>query len=180
MPRLLIIGYGNPLRGDDAVGFLAAERLQELVQSPVHDPEVSHTRIAVEVLAVHQLTPELMEPISRADRVIFLDAAADGEPGTIHRRKLMPAKVGQAARLAGPFRISRAASFTHHADPAALLAGARSLFGNAPQAWLVTVTGANFEFTDQLSAAVGKALDRLVAGIVHWVTRPAPVPQRKT
>ena len=171
MPRLLIIGYGNPLRGDDAVGWLAAERLQELVQSPVQDPEVSHTRIAVEVLAVHQLTPELMDPISRADRVIFMDAAADGDPGTIHRRKLMPAKVGQAAMAA--------ASFTHQADPAALLAGARSLFGHAPQAWLVTVTGANFELTDELSVPVAKALDRLVAGLVHWVTRPAPVPQGK-
>ena len=171
MPRLLIIGYGNPLRGDDAVGFLAAERLQELVPSPVHDPEVSHTRIAVEVLAVHQLTPELMEPISRADRVIFMDASAAGDPGTIHRRKLMPGKLGEAAMAA--------ASFTHHADPAALLAGARSLFGNAPQAWLVTVSGANFEFTGQLSAPVAKALDRLVADLVHWVTRPGPVPQGK-
>ena len=151
MPRTLIIGYGNPLRGDDAVGFLAAERLRALVQ----DAEI-------DVLAVHQLTPELMEPISRADRVLFIDAAATGDPGTIHRKKVLP-----AAATPG---------FTHFAEPAALLAGARSLFGHAPQAWLFTVSGGDFELTRDLSVPVAKALDRLVAGIVRRVPRPVPAP----
>jgi len=50
MATTRIIGCGNSLRGDDAFGRLAARRLQDLI----HDSEI-------EILAVHQLTPELME-----------------------------------------------------------------------------------------------------------------------
>src|SRR5215472_4005839 len=71
MPRVLIIGYGNPLRADDGVGWRMACRLGELVRD---EP--------FEVLAVHQLTPELAEPISRAELVIFVDASHNGLPGS--------------------------------------------------------------------------------------------------
>src|SRR5579871_5175875 len=73
--RLLIVGYGNPIRSDDAVGYLAAERLRQVL-----------TEADIAILSVHQLTPELAEPVSRAARVIFIDAAATGEPGAIEPR----------------------------------------------------------------------------------------------
>ena len=141
MPRTLIIGYGNPLRGDDAVGFLAAERLRE----QIHDPKI-------EVLAVHQLTPELMEPISQADRVIFIDAAADGEPGEICETRIE----GEAA-----------SSFSHIATPEALLAGVQNLFNRSPAAILITINGRDFEIGDWLSEPVVKALDCLVASLLR-------------
>ena len=135
MSRLLVIGWGNPLRGDDAFGFLAAEKLRELL------PEV-------DVLALHQLTPELMEPVSQAERVIFIDASAEGEPGELR---------------CGPVEASTSAeAFTHHATPAGLLAGARALYGSAPPALLYTVRGECFEFGEGLSPAVQAALDRLL------------------
>jgi hydrogenase maturation protease len=64
MTRALIIGYGCPLRGDDAFGWHAAHRLLKLAGND-----------SVQVLATHQLTPELAEPISHADLVIFIDAS---------------------------------------------------------------------------------------------------------
>src|SRR5271169_6238011 len=68
----LILGFGNPLRSDDAAGYNAAVALE---------PEFSATNTAV--IAVHQLTPELAEPVSRASRVLFLDASRTGVPGEI-------------------------------------------------------------------------------------------------
>ena len=136
MSGLLIIGWGNPLRGDDGFGRLAAERLAELL------PEA-------EVLAVHQLTPELMEPISRAVRVVFIDASADGEPGEL--------------RCGVVVASTNAEAFTHHATPAGLLAGAQSLYGCAPPAVLYSVRGESFEFGEGLTAGVRKALEDLVA-----------------
>jgi hydrogenase maturation protease len=128
MSSTLIIGYGSPLRGDDAVGFEAAERLGGM--------------------ALHQLTPDLMEPISRAGRVIFIDAKAEGVPGTIEERSLEPATTG------GPF--------THHATPEALLAGARALYGRCPPAKLITIAGGNFEIGHPLSPPVRAALESLL------------------
>jgi hydrogenase maturation protease len=127
MSSTLIIGYGNPIRGDDAVGFEAAERLGGM--------------------ALHQLTPDLMEPISRAARVIFIDAKAEGIPGAIEDRPIEPAATG------GPF--------THHATPEALLAGARALYGNCPPATLITIVGGDFEIGHPLSPPVRAALESL-------------------
>lgn len=138
MSRLLIIGYGNRLRGDDGAGPAIAGRLRERIP----DPEI-------EILSLHQLTPELMDPISRADRVIFIDAAAGANPGEIAERPLHP--------------DPGSSPFTHFATPEALLAGAQSLFGSAPPAILITITGECFDLREGLSASVQQALDSWLA-----------------
>jgi hydrogenase maturation protease len=131
---VLIIGYGNPLRGDDGFGYRAAERIPGAI-------------------AVHQLTPELMDPIARADRVLFLDATAEGAPGDIHRRPLTPAEGGLP--------------FTHQATPETLLAGALALYGRAPEATLITVTGGDFTVSDSLSSAVQAALETVLEEVLR-------------
>lgn len=140
--RVLIVGYGNPLRGDDGYGWYAAERLRDAIDDP-----------DVEVVRLHQLTPELMEPLSRAQRAIFIDAA-----------------VGSAAapRTGTPVRPS----FTHHLTPGALMAGAQTLYGRAPEAILLTVPGENFEFGEGLSDAVQRALDETVEKVRAILLRP--------
>ena len=55
MPRCLVIGFGNALRSDDGAGFKAAVLLEAELSSPT-----------VSVIATHQLTPELAEPVARA------------------------------------------------------------------------------------------------------------------
>ncbi len=137
MTRVLVIGYGNTLRGDDGFGRRAAERLRAIFDDP-----------RIEVLSLHQLTPELMEPVSRAERVIFLDAAAGPVPGEI------------AATEIGP--LDEPGGFTHFSTPGGLLAGALALYGTAPKALLITVTGANFELGETLSQPVEHALQTLV------------------
>jgi hydrogenase maturation protease len=125
----LIIGYGNPARADDGFGYRAAERIPGAV-------------------AVQQLTPELMESIAHADRVIFLDAAAEGAPGELRRRAISPR--------------STAPAFTHHATPEALLAGALALYARAPEAEIITVCGADWSVSERLSPAVARALEVVV------------------
>jgi Ni,Fe-hydrogenase maturation factor len=74
---VLVIGYGNTLRSDDGVGWHAAALL------------AGDRRLAgAEILAVHQLTPELALDFSRASLVILIDASADDPPGTISVRPL--------------------------------------------------------------------------------------------
>ena len=136
MRRVLVVGYGNPLRGDDGLGWHAAEALRPVL------PEA-------EILTVHQLTPELAEPASRADLVIFLDAAEGGAPGEWREE---PA--------GGPPDASRA--FTHHITPPTLIAAAGTLYGHAPEAVLFSMTGESFDFREGLSATVARALPAMV------------------
>jgi hydrogenase maturation protease len=144
MPGLLIIGYGNPLRRDDGFGWHAALRLRESMASR-----------GAEILAVQQLTPELAEPVGRARRVVFLDAAREGCPGDIRRRVLAAAPTG--------------AAFTHSASPEALLAGAARLYGSAPEAVLYTVTGGSFEFGEELTPEVQQAMAAVIAAVEELI-----------
>ena len=142
MRKLLIIGYGNPLRGDDAAGRAVAEALQSLVRDP-----------GVEILSLHQLTPELMVNLSLADRAIFIDASATGRPGRYQRVPLHPAP--------------QCAAFAHHATPEALLSGSRALYGRAPEAVLYLIPGFDFGTADTLSAPVRLAVKQLVADLAE-------------
>ena len=150
MAHTLIIGYGNPLRGDDGFGWHAALRLLEIT----HDT-------GIEILPVHQLTPELMDPISRARRVIFIDAAVGEDPGKL--------TVATLETTGGPAGV-----FTHFATPAALLEGARSLYGAKPEALLITVVGLDFELGEELSEPVQLALESAGTKIRELLAGPPP------
>jgi hydrogenase maturation protease len=139
---LLVIGYGNPLRGDDGVGVHVAHLLGDSGVSP----EAS-------ILARHQLTLELAEPISRAAGVIFVDASALASPGEIIEQ------VVEAQTAPGPW--------THDASPEGLLSAALELYGHAPPATLIGVGGADFGFGENLSPVV----EALVPQIVDRVER---------
>lgn len=144
---VLLLAYGNPLRRDDGVGWVIGERLAEMLAEDVADVRV-----------LHQLTPELAEPISRAGVVIFVDAAEADEPGAIGWVEIQP----------GTFT---AQPFTHQVDPAALLAGAKELFGHAPPAHLLTVTGADFGYGEGLSPAVANAVGQAIGQIQQFIER---------
>ena len=58
----LVVGIGNELRSDDGVGIRVVRALP--------------ARRGVETTIVHQLTPDLVEALGRAERVLFVDAHA--------------------------------------------------------------------------------------------------------
>jgi hydrogenase maturation protease len=138
--ELLVIGYGNPVRRDDGVGPRVAEAV-EAMQLP-----------GVRTLACHQLSPEDADPISRARKVIFVDAAVDHLEGVLFR-KLEP---GDTTQL-----------MAHSADPRTMLALARDVFGHAPEAWWLTIPAINLgfgtDFSPEAEAGYQEALARIRA-----------------
>lgn len=145
MPHTLIIGYGNPLRGDDGIGPRVAELLAEMAL-----PD------GVEVLVRQQLTIELADHIAEADRLILVDATARGKPGTVQRLPLTPA-------------IPQSTSLSHYVDAQGLLAAAQMLYGRAPETMLFTVGGGSFDAGETLTPAVAAALPDLLAQIRQTV-----------
>ncbi|MFZ4813340.1 MAG: hydrogenase maturation protease [Phototrophicaceae bacterium] len=137
---ILILGYGNPLRSDDGVGQVLAEALA---------PRLSD--LSVEVQALYQLLPELAEPISRAEWVIFIDARAGNSPATLHVEAVTP--------------LDDVSAFTHHVSPGGLLGAAREFYGHAPNGLLLSIEAADFALGTALSAVMAAALPRLVAQI---------------
>ena len=144
VPNLLVIGYGNTLRGDDGVGPRVAEAVAAL------------NLPGVQTLTSHQLTPELAEPISKARGVVFVDAAVDAAPD-IALRELTAAEPGM---LMG-----------HAVDPRLLLALARDVFGGQPKAWLLTVPASDLNFGDHLSETAERGVQIAVEKIRALASR---------
>src|SRR5271157_611965 len=144
MLRLLIIGIGNSLQGDDGLGWrLARELSSELV------------RDNVQIFPTHQLTPEMSEMASRAERVLFIYAARDGKPGTLSCVPLAPS--------------TQSGRHSHVLSPAALLKLAQELYQRCPPAYLLTMAGESFGTGDTLSPAVSAALPLLKAKILQLI-----------
>lgn len=142
--RTLIIGYGNPMRGDDALGWRVAE---ELARSP--------NFAEAEVLSCHQLAPELAERISRVQAVFFIDATIDGTPGEV-----------QCREMAGPVSPLR---FTHEYAPDELLGLSRALYGAAPKGFVFTMGGKCFEHGEGLSPAVSARIPEVISRITKAI-----------
>jgi hydrogenase maturation protease len=122
--ELLVIGYGNELRGDDGVGPRVAETV------------ASWELKGVQTIACPLLTPELADALSQARVAVFVDAAVNG-PEKVQLRKVQPSESSQI--------------MAHAANPPTMLALARDVFGQAPEAWMLTIPVSKFGFTQELS-----------------------------
>ncbi|MCC6682213.1 MAG: hydrogenase maturation protease [Phycisphaeraceae bacterium] len=149
--KTLILGYGNTLRGDDGIGVIAAQRLRQAFGDDPH----------VQVLALHQPTPELADTLSRCDRAIFIDASVDVPEGELRVTALAP----------GP---DAASPSTHHLSPSALLDMAKLLFGSCPHAWLIAVGARDFACRDSLSPPVAAAIEQVLAQVRQLLLTPSP------
>lgn len=141
MPHVLIIGYGNPLRSDDGVGWHAADEIAREFSSP-----------DIRVVRLQQLLPEIAEDASRANLALFIDARQGGTPGEITCEAL------EANTTVTP-------AYSHDLSPASVLRLAEQLYGKRPRAHLLTVSGESFTDGDSLSPAVAAALPQLIAHI---------------
>jgi hydrogenase maturation protease len=147
MRDALVIGYGNPLRGDDGFGWHAAHRLAKLAN---YD--------GVHVLAVHQLTPELAELVSNAELVIFIDASHEGEPGTWRCEE-----IATEARLTN--------TLAHHFTPTILLAYARTVFHVSPPALIITLGVDSFDFCESLTLGAEAALPEVLQSVLGRILK---------
>jgi hydrogenase maturation protease len=142
-PPILVIGYGNPLRSDDGIGWRVARELRARVDAS-----------RIEVIECHQLAPEMAEKIRGAVLVIFVDAAVEGFPGEVRHHRLD----GLRAEGSSP-------QFSHGPTPAALLALAADCYGSAPEVHLFSVCGGSFEYGECFSPSVARAIPSVVAEI---------------
>ena len=152
MSRAIVLACGNALRGDDGL----APQIAGCLLKDLHDPEI-------QIRSDQQWTPELAEPISKAELVIFLDASASILTGEVACRRLRPAG-------------NSATSITHQTSPSALLFLAQELYGSRPaHAYLITVGGASFELKEGLSEPVRRAIPdaiELIKSVLSGIIPP--------
>jgi hydrogenase maturation protease len=144
--KTLIIGYGSPIRGDDAVGPLLADEIASQVEQGAWPA-------GTEVQSRHIITAELVADLHTARRVIFIDAAADTPAGEVRTLPL-------TAEPTAP------STMAHFHDPRELLAWCQTLYGLAPEAWLVSIGGCAWDYGHfDLSPSVRAALPAAIAAV---------------
>ena len=148
MSRLLVFAWGNPSRGDDALGPAFAERANRELTGSIH---------TVEFQTDFQLQPEHATDLRERDVVLFVDASTS---------------------VLAPFVLSsvvpaRDPSFTTHAmSPAALLAAYRGAFHQKPPlAYTLAIRGEHFVLGEPMSAPATRNLDAAVAFFVEILAR---------
>lgn len=145
-PCVVVIGYGNTLRGDDALGPMTAE----LVAQRTNPADV-------EVRICQTLTPDLAERMASASLVIFLDVFWEGVPGEV---------VGQTLNATSDFHQSGG----HQTTPQLLLNLALQLYGRVPDARLFGTRGESFQLADcQLTPAVQATLEPMVEQVCELI-----------
>ena len=137
---LLVLAIGNPSRGDDALGPLAAQRLAEL------------SLPGVEVLTDFQLQVEHALDLLGRREAIFIDAAATGD-GPFELRPLAPE--------------ADARHTSHSLSPSAVLEAYRRLTGEEPPpSRLLAIRGHDFELGAPLSGAAAANLEAALAALM--------------
>ena len=136
--KLLLFGYGNPGRGDDALGPMLIDQIDQL--------KLENVTCLVDM----QLLIEHAVDLVGYDRVIFVDADMSCvEPFDLSE-----------------VNAEKDDSYTSHAlTPAALLYIYQQIYQrNAPPVFLLRIRGYHFELGDALS---GRASDNLQAAVKH-------------
>jgi hydrogenase maturation protease len=153
--RILLIGYGNPSRGDDGLGPALAEKI-DAQRSPGVTVEIDY-----------QLSVEHAALVAEHDVVVFADAAADAEAPFYFRR--VPAVAGEAG-------------LSHGMTPAQVMFLARSCFGSTSDGYLLGMCATDLRgFRETLSTGATAALDAALTFLRSLLDLdPREWPERET
>lgn len=141
--RGLILGLGNASRRDDGFGWWVvneARRRMEHRPLGLTDDGTDDLGQEVDAIFLPLLSSDLADLVARYRRLVIADARMSGEEAVSVER------VGEGwpgSRL-----------LTHDMRPAELVALARALHGSAPEAFVVSVPGLDFDFGVGLSPQV--------------------------
>jgi hydrogenase maturation protease len=158
--RTVVLGLGNPVRGDDAVGLRVAEAVQRcLDEAPLP---------GVTVLTSTRAGLELIDLLAGADHAVLIDAyeSPDAVPGRI--RRLTLDDVAGAPRLVSGHDITVAGAFMLAKVSGVPMPGAVDIYA-------IDVLETD-RLEEALSPAVGGAVPRLAREIHDRLSVAVPSP----
>ncbi len=140
MSQIVVLGVGNPLGGDDAVGPYVAR----MVQEKLGEKSVPHEVIAIDAGSAPESYTSVIRR-NRPEQLILIDAADMGLP---------PGSV----RLLSPDKIKTVSFSTHSMPLSALISYAGELCG---QIYVIGIQPAQTEVGDRLSEPVQESGERV-------------------
>ncbi len=164
MTKILAVGYGNPDREDDGIGWHVLQKLSSHFGSPVMalDGGTFEQTHNPQLVFVLQLTPDLAEPLAEYDFICFVDAHTGAYAEEVRVAPLEPGY--------------QTSPLTHHLTPESCLELAQALYGRAPQALVVSVRGYQFGYRTELSDQTASLVDVAAGHIINWIDQAGSGP----
>lgn len=146
--RFLIVGCGDPLQGDAAVGQLVAMTVSSWGLS------------SVESMMVEQLDTNLIGNLAKADYVIFIKPCAEANPA--QTTQVCPVFIkdpnSETIHVAG-----------NQCSPETLLLLAQKIHNHCPQSWLIKIPTADFEAGRKLSSTAQTGMNRALKAVTQFL-----------
>ncbi len=156
--RTLVLGLGNPLLGDDGVGWRIAEECASRVET-LHATSLQAPHVEIDCFARGGLS--LMERLIGYDRAILIDAIHTGRKpvGTVDCFRLAELQNPNAGHLAS----------AHDATLQTALEMGRVLGARLPATVMVVAIEAEnvYDFSEELSPAVAASTPRAVETVMQ-------------
>jgi len=165
--RTLIIGLGNPILGDDGIGWRAVEAFRDQYASLLAGQPVD-----IDFLSVGGLS--LMERMVDFERAILVDAALTGN----HPSGFVAAfPIEQLPNFAQGHLSS-----SHDTTLQNALAVGRQMGASLPvEVWVITIEAENtYEFSEQLSPGVASAIPQAVEAVWKLLAATRANPSTET
>ena len=140
--ELIILGVGNDSRGDDGLGWAFLDALEG-------DPEVR-----AQLFHRYQLQPEDADLISRTKTVVFVDATKEALETGFDWRPAIPEQQPNV--------------HSHWLPPSVVLGFCKEVYGACPDAYILAISGAQWELGQGLSAAGEKRLEDALHFFRQW------------
>ncbi|MEA4811916.1 MAG: hydrogenase maturation protease [Anaerolineaceae bacterium] len=156
--KTLLLAYGNADRQDDGAAWHTLQRFAAqfgLAYPEFPGDETEAAGGSLVMLYLFQLLPEYAERIAVFERVLFMDAHNSSEMPAFTLKRVKPAEMR--------------ATFTHHMEASTLLEICKTLYGHAPQAWMMTIKGNSFQFSRQVSEETDKLVNMAVKKLSEFL-----------
>lgn len=157
--KSLILGFGNPDRGDDGVAWYILSEIAGHFNTSLREEQIECCLVQlnneIDIWFNLQLIPEISEQLAYYNRAVFVDAHTVDIKEDIRIIDIKP-----------EFQNS---PFTHHLTPSSCLSLTKLLFGKYPESKLVSVRGFSFEFTDKLSTKTQSLANQAIEIILKLI-----------
>jgi hydrogenase maturation protease len=148
-PNILVYGYGNPGRADDALGIFFSEEVEKFAATRGLTNVVCETS--------YQLNVEDALEISTYDIVLFADASMENIE-TFDFRKLNPNKTIHFS--------------THAMNPESILALCKDLYEVQPKCYLVSIRGYEWDLGKSMTEKANQNLNSALQLVFSMLEDP--------
>jgi hydrogenase maturation protease len=167
--RVVVAGWGNPLRGDDGAGRWVADSIAARWFDSLSLWERARGRVAPQtdypgvearwlvVLSDQHPLPEWAPILAEADVAILVDATSDPDVTDVRITRMDPTTL-------------QVVTSGHAFGAREVLALAASLYGRQPEAFLVEIPSSTFDFIDGSSPSTERAAAKAVRWIDYYLT----------